>query len=339
MHAEICEDPVQWDAFVENHPSAYNYHRWCWKGVIETTFGHRGHYLWARENGAVRGVLPLIDIRTRLFGHSLVSVPFFSYGGILSDDPEAAKALLDTATGLARELGARQIELRNVDACVNWPKMCSKVTMEITLPPSPDEYLRSLNSGIRKKIRYACRHSLTPEWGGIELVPDFYTVFASNMRDLGTPVYPMSFLVNQMRSNPQTIRILLLREGKRAIFAAFLSCFRQTVELPWAASIAAARERYSQLALYWEFIQWAIVNGYKKLDLGRCTPNSGPHRFKHHWNCAERPLEWQYWASGARSTEQPKRENPKFQLAIGLWKRLPLAVANSLGPRIVRGLP
>jgi hypothetical protein len=159
------------------------------------------------------------------------------------------------------------------------------------------------------------------------------------MRDLGTPVYPMTWFSNQIRSSPQTIRILLLREGGRAVFSAFLSSFRDKLELPWAASLAAARQKYSQLPLYWQFIEWAILNGYKTVDLGRCTRSSGPHQFKHHWSSLERPLQWQYWPYEVASAAQIRRENPKFHLAVNIWKRLPLAVANIVGPRIVRGLP
>jgi FemAB-related protein (PEP-CTERM system-associated) len=307
--------------------------------VIEETFGHKPYYLAAVENGTIFGILPLFGVQTRLFGCSLVSVPFFTYGGILTDRSDVQDELLEKAIELAGEINAKQVELRHVHRCGDWPHICAKVTMEITLPSTPDEYLKTLGSGMRKKVRYACRHSLVPQWGGIELIPEFYDVFAANMRDLGTPVYPMSFFVNQIRRSPQTIRILLLREGKRAVFAAFLSCFRSKLELPWAASLAAAREKYSQLPLYWRFIEWAILNGYTKLDLGRCTPNSGPHQFKHHWNCVEHALNWQYWHSPGASVGQLRPENPKYQLAVALWKRLPLAVANTVGPRIVRGLP
>lgn len=339
MHVEICKDSTKWDAFVDSQPSAHNYHRWCWKEVIEQTFGHRGHYVTAVEGNAIRGILPLFDMRTKLFGHFLVSVPFFSYGGILADGSESTQRLLQEAVQLARELHASRIELRHLNAFGSWTQAVTKVTMGINLPRTPDDYLRTLSSGMRKKLRYACRTQLQAEWGGIELVSEFYTVFSANMRDLGTPVYPIGWFANQLQNNPGAIRILLLREGTKAVFAAFLSAFRDTLELPWAASLGWAREKYSQLALYWTFIEWAIQNGFRKMDLGRCTPHSGPHKFKQHWNCEERPLQWQYWLPAGAPVPKLRPDENKYQLAISLWKRLPLGVANALGPRIVRGLP
>lgn len=339
MQVEICRNPVLWDAFVETHPNACNYHRWCWKEVIEQTFGHRAYYMAAVEGDTICGILPLFDVSTKLFGHFLVSVPFFSYGGLLTQSTDATQSLLQEAVRLAHEVNATHVELRHLNPSGPWNPAISKVTMEINLPGTPDDYLKTLSSGMRKKLRYACRSCLQAEWGGIELVHEFYQVFSANMRDLGTPVYPMDWFAHQLQRNPETIRILLLREGKKAVFAAFLSTFRNTLELPWAASLASARERYSQLALYWTFIEWAIRHGFRKIDLGRCTPDGGPYRFKKHWNCDERPLQWQYWVRNGTPVPNLRPENKKYRLAVGLWKRLPLPVANALGPRIVGGLP
>lgn len=339
MHVEVCTSPQQWDAYVEGKQNAFNYHRWCWKQIIERTFEHSGHYLAAMQGKTICGILPLFDVRSRLFGHFLVSVPFFSYGGILADSEEATRALSDEAVRLARQVGASHIELRHVDAIGPWDQAVSKVTMVVNLPRTPDEYLRRLSSGMRKKIRYASQADLQADWGGIELVPEFYEVFSSNMRNLGTPVYPVSWFVNQLQGTPGSIRIVLLREGKNAVFAAFVSTFRDRVELPWAASLRSAREKHSQLALYWTLIEWAIRNGFRTCDLGRCTPNGGPYRFKEHWGCDESPLRWQYWPGNGAPAPRLQPDNKKYQLAVGLWKRLPLPVANVLGPKVVRGLP
>src|SRR5262245_27837466 len=117
MRVEICKDSALWDAYVEASPEASNYHRWAWRQVIEATYRHQAHYLMASEDGVAQGILPLVLIKSRLFGYSLVSMPFFSYGGVFASSPEAQEKLLVKAVELGRDLGVRHIELRHGATC------------------------------------------------------------------------------------------------------------------------------------------------------------------------------------------------------------------------------
>jgi len=290
--------------------------------------------------------LPLVQVRSRLFGSFLVSIPFFSYGGVLADTQEARDALLAGAVELGRELNVRHIELRDsgvgqatAPVPAAWTRDSHKVTMELELPPSAEIYWKRLSSGMRNKIRQAQKHGLRAEWGGIEALPVFYNIFAVNMRNLGTPVYARQFFETQLRRLSPHIRILTIWDDKTPVAAAFLIAHRHKLELPWSASLTTTRKKYSHVLLYWTFIVKAIEEGFRKIDLGRCSPGSGTYEFKRHWNPVERSLDWFYWSANGGSPRTLSGDNPRFKLATAVWKRLPVAVANRLGPKLVRGIP
>jgi FemAB-related protein (PEP-CTERM system-associated) len=341
MRVEVSSDPVAWDSYVEATPNASNYHRWVWRRAIEATYGHQPYYLMASDNRGPEGILPLFLIRSQLFGSSLVSMPFFSYGGVLTRSPEAREKLLAQAVKLGRDLGVRHIELRQGFDSVSeagWHDTTAKITMVVSLPPNVEEYWTRMSGKLRKRLRYARKRGLTAQWGGGEAVDAFYAIFATNMRNLGTPVYPRQWFANMCRYAPE-VRILSLWDEGRPVAAAFLTSFRGALEVPWAASLPESRDKFSPRLLYWTLLEWAIENGYRSVDLGRCTPGGGNHQFKRYWMSQEKPLHWCYWlAPGARLPEM-HADSPRYRLAVQVWKHLPLAVANRLGPRIVRSIP
>lgn len=340
MNIELARNREPWDAYVESAAPESLYHRWVWRDVIEETFGHQPYYLTAVEDGAIRGVLPLVRIRSRLFGSSLISIPFFSYGGVVADTEAAREGLLAKAAELGRELGVRHIELRQGDESpMSWPMASAKVTMEIQLPGTIEEYFNQLSTSRRKKLRYGLKRGLRAEWGSGEAVPMFYKIFATNMRNLGTPVYPIAFFENQIRRLRGNIRILSLWDDAKPVAASFVTSHRDSLELPWAASLPESRKKEAPMIMYWALIEKGIEEGFRKIDLGRCSPGGGTYDFKRHWNPVERPLHWYYWLGTNASIPQPRPDDPKFKLATSVWKRLPLVIANGLGPRLVRSIP
>ena len=337
---QVCSDPALWDAYVEASAEASNYHRWVWKRIIEETYGHQTYYLSVSCGKETQGVLPLVAIKSLLFGRFLVSLPFFSYGGVVASSGQAREALLARAVEIARELKARHIELRQGSPCgLGWREWAGKVTVLVGLPPAVDELWKRLSTGMRNKIRSAQKQGLRSQWGGAEAVDTFYGVFANNMRNLGTPVYPRSWFQNMCRYDPSGTRILSLWDGGRPVAAGIVTIFRDTVEWPWSATLQDSRRKYSAVYLYWKLLEWAVEQGYRRVDLGRCTPGSGTHTFKLHWPCEERPLHWYYWLAPGVPLPELRPDNPRFRLASTVWKRLPLIVANSLGPRVVRSFP
>lgn len=340
MHVEIWKDAGTWDRYIASSPAACNYHRWGWGKAIEETYGHHPFYLAAVAEGRIRGVLPLVLMKSWLFGRSLVSVPFFSYGGVVADTDAARDALLAKGIELGREFRVRHIELRQGHPSeYAWCDLAAKVTMTVQLPGTVEELWNRISPKMRKRIRYARNHGLTPRWGGQEDLDHFYPVFATNMRNLGTPVYPRSWFRNMCRQFPGEIRVLTLWEEGQPVAAAWLSSYRNTLELPWAATLPDSREKFSPLLLYWTLLEWAQQNGYTQVDLGRCTPGSGNYDFKHRWVCEEKPLHWYYWLAPGTPIPELRPDNPRFKLAVNAWKRLPLLIANQLGPRLVRSLP
>ena len=339
MNVSICESGEPWDRFVESMPQASNYHRWVWRRVIEDTFGHRSYYLTA-GNGTIDGVLPLVFIDSWLFGKFLVSIPFFSYGGVLPASDRSRAALLSAAVQMASELNARHIELRQVNECrTNFLDTTQKVTMDVTLPATVEELWKRFSPQLRNKIRAGHRSGLRAQWGGSEALEDFYRVFAINMRNLGTPVYPLQWFRNICRHESDAVRILTVWLEHRPVAAAFLIRSHYVMELPWSASTPEARKIHSTRVMYCALLERAIEEGCHSVDLGRCTKGSGTYQFKLQWGSRERPLHWYYWLAPGIPLPEIRHDNPRFALATRLWKHMPLSIANRLGPQIVRSLP
>ena len=337
IQVDLCRDSRTWDEYVAADPRATSYHRWRWKDVIEQVFRHRGFYLEATDQHRITGILPLFEINSLLFGHFLLSMPFTSYGGVLASDPESEAQLLSTAIGLARELRADRIELRQLtDAGQEWHSESEKVLMKVTLPKAPEELFARLTPRLRTKIRSAMKQGMSVTWSGAEGIRDFYFVFSRNMRNLGTPVYPVSWFQRYMAATVSESRILTVWEGSEPVATTLIHSFRDTMEMPWIASTPGARRHNSGALLYWTALGWAIANGFRSADLGRCTPGSGTHRFKQQWHCEEVPLNWQVWSRAGAETHSLHADDPRFGFAVAAWKHLPLAIANGIGPRIVR---
>jgi serine/alanine adding enzyme len=309
--------------------------------VIERVFGRETLYLLARDaGGAVRGVLPLVQLKSRLFGNFLVSVPYFNYGGVLADSSGARRALLAAAIGVARERGAGHIELRHRDEPeVDWPVREDKVSMLLDLPDTEEALWRSFTSKLRAQIRRPEKEGAVTRQGGAELVGDFYAVFARNMRDLGTPVYPKGFFETIVSTFPGEAKLFVVDLEGKPVAAGLTLAHGSTLEIPWASSLREANPFGVNMLLYWSVLRDATRRGFGRFDFGRCSEGSGTHKFKRQWGAAEAPLSWHYWLPAGEAIPRLTPRNPKYRAAIALWRKLPVPVANVLGPRIVKNLP
>lgn len=334
-------DPAGWDRFVEQHPDATGYHLWGWRAIFEEIFGHRAVYLAAEQGGVTSGVLPLVEFRSALFGRFLVSLPFVNYGGVLALNDVSGNALLARAASLARKSRMRHVELRHRSRRFEGlrPKE-HKVSMLLPLPDSTEGFWTRLDRKVRNQVRKAEKSGLRAEVTGLDRLSDFYGVFARNMRDLGTPVYSPRFFDAVVRAFPDRTRIVIVRDENsgRPVAAALTWRWRDTVEVPWASSLREFNALAPNNLLYWTIIQEAIGGGASVLDFGRSTPGEGTFHFKRQWGAEPLPLCWEYdLIDGVMPDQSPK--NPKFRVAIEAWKRLPLGIANRLGPHIVRSIP
>lgn len=330
---------ADWDLFVESMPGAPGYASQVWRGILERSFGHRTHFLAARTGGVLTGVLPLVHMRG-MFGNFLVSLPFVTYGGLLCRDQASSRALLQAAEELRRRLGARHVELRHTrDVNPDLPARRHKVAMALPLDRDEEGMWTGFNAKVRNQVRKAQKAGLEAAWGDGELLDDFYAVFARNMRDLGTPVHARSFFANILAGLPGATRIVLIRRQGRAIAAGLLYWHGQTLEIPWASSVRDCNSLCPNNLMYWEAIRLGLRLGLRRFDLGRSSPGSGTFRFKEQWGARPETLQWHYLLPAGAELPNLGTGNPRFSLAIGLWRRLPLPVTRVLGPLIVRDIP
>jgi FemAB-related protein (PEP-CTERM system-associated) len=338
-------DRGDWDAFVTGAARdasvgdlhEHGYLEWGWRAVFERRFGHRCVYLMARRDGRVEGVLPLVYIKSRLFGRTMTSLPFVNYGGVLAEADEVGRALVDAAADEARARRCRYVELRHFGRRFqDFPSKQHKVTMRLPLEPGMWE---RLDRKVRNQIRKAEKSGLTVVSGGGELLDEFYTVFARNMRDLGTPVYARRFFDEILRAFPGRIRLVIVRLKDAPIAGGVTYRTNSIVQVPWASSIRDHNSLCPNHLLYWHAIESAVADGCHVFDFGRSTPNEGTYKFKEQWGAAPVALNWEYCLLQGGDLPDQSPKNPKFQMAIQAWKRLPLWVANAVGPYIVTSIP
>jgi FemAB-related protein (PEP-CTERM system-associated) len=330
----------RWDHYVERHPEGNGYHLFGWRDVFSRAFGHSSEYLAALRGGQVAGVLPLTIFESRVFGRFAVSVPFVNYGGVLGDSEEVERALVEAAATLAASRKLAHVELRHLRRHFpDLPAKEHKVTMLLPLASSADGMWGQLDRKVRNQVRKAEKSELTCVAGGAELLDEFYPVFATNMRDLGTPVYGRVFFEEVFRAFPQRTKIFSVRRGAQPICAGITWRSRDTLEMPWASSLREFRSLSPNNLLYWEVIKSAIADGCRVFDFGRSTPNEGTYQFKEQWGAVPHLLSWEYRMIGAAALPDHSPKNPKFSLAIAAWKKLPVPVASWLGPSIVRSIP
>jgi len=331
------EDRADWEAFVASRGDDAGYHAWDWQQVFSRAFGHRSVYLIARRGGDVAGVLPLVHINSLLFGRSLTSLPFLNYGGVLAGSAEAAQALVDASRREAQSRRCDHVELRHVAAQFpHLPRKQHKVSMRLPLKPGLWD---CLDRKVRNQVRKAEKSGLTVERGGRELVDDFYAVFARNMRDLGTPVYSRRLFDEVFRVFPGRATMHIVRLAGRPVAAGVTYRTPRMTQLPWASSIRDYNSLCPNTLLYWDAIQYAVEQGCAVFDMGRSTPNEGTFRFKQQWGAEPLPLHWEYQLQREQSLPNVSPGNPKFQMAIAVWQKLPLAVTLRVGPMIVRAIP
>ena len=330
-----------WDRFVESHPRATVAHLSAWGQIAREVYGHEPVYLRAEEDGEIRGVLPLVLVSGRLFGRRLVSMPFLDYGGALAGGEQGLEtalieqALAQTRTRRARGLGLRQFHPEPVP----WPTTDDRVTMLLELTTEEGVW-KALPSERRNRVRKGEKQGLTAAWTGPETLDEFYTVYAVNMRDLGSPPHSRGFFRAMLKALPGTARVLLVRDKDgRAVGAAVCLFFRDTIMVPWVSSLREAFALCPNFVLYWEVIRFGCRSGYRVLDLGRSFKSAGTFEFKRQWGAQPHTLPWIFLDAVPGGPPPVDRDASRFELLIRAWKKLPVPVANAVGPWIRRQVP
>lgn len=337
-----CDDShaQMWDEYVMHHEQGSFYHLFGWKRVNEVAFGHQTFYLAAIDHGKIRGVFPLVYLKTQLFGNILCSLPFVNYGGPCSDDAEIDRLLLDEARTLVERHGIKYLEIRGLRKLGgDLPTSEHKVSVTILLDPNPDTLWNAFKTGHRNNIRRAYKRGLTVRSGGIELLDTFYNILSVSWRNLGTPLYQKSYFECLMKTFPSQTKIFVLDHHGVPVSSALNGHFRGVVEGMWLGALPEAREVEAGYVLYWEMIKDACERGYHLYHLGRSTVDSGGEAFKKKWNAFSTQLHWQYFVRNGGPIPRLNVDNPKYRLAINVWRKLPLQIVKVLGPLVAKGIP
>jgi serine/alanine adding enzyme len=276
-------------------------------------------------------------VRSRIFGHYLVSLPFLNAGGPLGS-PAARDRLVAEAVAEARRSGADLLELRARDSGgLDLPVSSRKITVLLQLPSDADTLFRSFPAKLRSQIRRPMKEGLEVRFGP-EQRESFYDVFARTMRDLGTPVLPRALFEQVAAAFPEIVEFGVVYRGDQPLAAGCGFIWRDEFEMTWAGALRESRTCAANMLLYWAFMEQMIARGVRVFNFGRCTPGGGTHHFKRQWGGVDVPLPWCQYSAGAVQAP-PSPDDRAFSWGPRLWRRLPLAVANRLGPRLVRFLP
>ncbi|RLA05154.1 MAG: FemAB family PEP-CTERM system-associated protein [Gammaproteobacteria bacterium] len=341
MTATTESDSADWNEFVSRHPQGSVYHRYEVANLIKDTFSQQPYYYKSsNQEGSINGVLPTVRLKSVFFGDYFVSLPFFNYGGVLADTPEIAQGLITKAAKAATQIGASHIEFRHIDpVSANLTLRQDKVLMVKPLPDNREALLKEFKTKLRAQIKRPAREGAVARNGAHDLLADFYQVFSENMRDLGTPVYSINFFRALLDQPWIDSTILVVFIGNEPTAAAFLIKDGPRMEIPWASTRRKFNRLSVNMCLYSEALGLAIDKGCSVFDFGRSSVDSGTYRFKKQWGAEPVQLNWQYWLADGQKMPALTPSNPKYQLAINTWQKLPLCIANFLGPKIIRSLP
>ena len=331
-------DFERWDSYVESAESSTFFHRAGWKTVLERAFGHTTYFLYVEKNGEISGILPLAQVKSVLFGNSLASLPFCVYGGIVADDQQSADALTESACELAESLGVGALEIRNLKPSGNtWPVKSLYSTFRKTIDPDPEVNLKAIPSKQRTMIRKGIRSGMK---GEIEHGYDrLYAVYSESVRNLGTPVFSKKYFKVLTEVFADDCDVLMIQyEGEDV--AGVLSFYFKGQVLPYyGGSVARARTiKAVNHFMYWDLLCRAAEKGCTVFDFGRSKDGTGPYNFKRNWGFEPEPLSYEYHLVKLDDVPEVNPNNPKYRHFISMWKKLPLPVANTIGPFLARSL-
>ena len=330
---------ARWDAFVLAHPQATFFHRSGWLRVIESNFGHRGFFLYAERDGAIEGVLPLAEVKSRLFGHSVASLPFAVYGGVAALNDEAAAALEAEAEKIARGQGAEHLEYRNLGPTrhADWPRQDLYVTFRKEILAEEEANMLAIPRKARAMVRKGIKNDLKAEIDAN--VDRFFDLYADNVHRHGTPAMPKKYFQALLDEFGGDAEVLTVTAPDGRPLSSVLSFYFRDEVLPYyAGDDEAARDLAANDFKYWELMRRACARGLKVFDYGRSKQGTGSFSFKKNWGFEPQPLSYEYRLFKHDAIPQNNPNNPKYQLMIKAWRKLPIGVANWLGPFIVKNL-
>ena len=329
---------AEWDDFAARQQGYTHYHRHGWRGVMERSLGHECLYLAARNDaGTLEAVLPLVRVKSFIFGHYLVSMPFLNYGGPLGT-AEGIAAVAAEAVEQARRDRVKLLELRSrVQLPIDLPVSHRKITVVLDLDANPDAVFKRFDAKLRSQIRKPQKEGIVMRFGPEQVEP-FFHVFSHHMRDLGTPTLSRRFFRDIAATLPDTT-FACAYLGDVPVAAGCGFTFGDEFELSWASSLREYNRQAPNMLLYWGLMEHLIAAGCRRFNFGRCTPGSGTHRFKSQWGGRDEQLWWYDVAKGERATTTPSPNEGAFSWGPRIWRRIPTRIATAVGPAIIRFIP
>ena len=328
----------RWDEFVFACPEATFFHRAAWQGIIKNVFRHPTYFFYAEEAGKITGVLPLAHVKSLLFGNSLIALPFAVYGGVAASNTEVSQTLEDEAQKLAQKLGVDHLEFRNVNPRhTDWPTQDLYVTFRKEILPDVEANMLAIPRKQRAMVRKGIKNGLIST---VDRNADrFFKVFADNVHRHGTPAMPKRYFDTLLQVFGDDCEVLTVTGPDGQLLSSVLSFYFRDEVLPYyAGDDESARHLAANDFKYWELMRRACERGVKLLNYGRSKEGTGPYAFKKNWGFEPQPLHYEYCLYKHDSIPQNNPNNPKYKLFIAAWRRMPIGLANWLGPHIVRNL-
>lgn len=334
-------DDAAWDAYIDAHPAATPFHTRAWCQAITKATGHKHHLIAQRDAaGRVVGLLPLHHVRSPLFGQALVASGFAVGGGILADSDDIAAALAHAAVDLAASLGVPSIELRGGPLPESWHvEEGVYAGFARDLAKDEDAELLAIPRKQRAEVRKALASDLTVSVGNdAQHRAEHYHVYATSVRNLGTPVFPKALFACVLEAFGDGADILTVRKDGEAVASVLSLYWRGTVMPYWGGGLASARSLRANELMYFALMNHARAKGCTRFDFGRSKLGTGPFAYKKNWGFEPQPLTYARWLAPGETPRDTNPTSAKYRLQVDLWKKLPLWAANRIGPLIARGL-
>jgi FemAB-related protein (PEP-CTERM system-associated) len=330
-------DVDRWEAFVASCPEATFFHRPGWKTVIEKSFGHKTWFLYAEREGRITGILALAEVKSRLFGHALTSLPFCVSGGVAALDDASRAALEDAASALAAKLKVGHLEMRNTTPRkADWHAKDLYVTFRKQLSADHEENMNAIPRKQRAMVRKGIKAGLESHLD--DNVDRLFDAYSKSVHRLGTPVFPKKYFRLLKETFGDDCDILTITKDGRTVASVLSFYFRDEVLPYYGGGTAEARDCAGNDFMYWELMRRAVDRGYRVFDFGRSKRGTGAFDFKKNWGFEPTQLYYEYQLHAARALPDNNPLNPKYQLFIKMWRKLPLFAANTMGPFIVKSL-
>jgi len=327
----------RWDDYVRVTPEATFFHQAGWKAVIERSFGHKTYYLYAEHEGKITGIFPLVHINSLLFGNTLVSNAFCVYGGIVANDEQTYLELDKRACQLAEELSVDCLEVRNrVHKSPERPFKDLYVTFRKELDPEVEKNLLA----IPRKQRAMVRKGI--DAGLVSVIDDnvdrLHQAYSESVRNLGTPVFSKKYFQTLKDVFTEQCEVLTVERDGQTIASVMNFYFRDEVLPYYGGGTSLARDVKGNDFMYWEVMRRAVEKGVKIFDYGRSKVGTGSYSFKKNWGFNPEPLFYEFYLVKSASLPDINPLNPKYQLFIAAWKRLPLFASQLIGPMLSKDL-